>query len=289
MQRFTLPVLSILLFSVACGDDSSSSDSGVVDAARRDAARADAFRADAFRPDGGGGPPDGAPAGDTGITTRDGGLTDASDGGAPVDATTDGAPSCLMEDPGPPPDAGEIDPTPPYIEGACAPMGFGDVPVEATLRFGDETFALGRACAGPYDAEDTMLNTFHGYHFTLAPAGGCSPLLSVITVDTVRYGDPPVDIDLTESLCPDSAMHNTSIHLRLGERRYLPQVGAPGTHHVESFDPLTGATVGSIDVALVEVGTAGPPVAAHLDYRIGAGKFLAGIMPLFITLCAPEE
>ena len=106
------------------------------------------------------------------------------------------------------------------------------------------------------------------------------------TVDSERYGEPPVDANLEETLCEGSALFNTTFRVHLDGLVYERAPGALGTHHVTSFDGMSGATNGWIDVTLTEL-SGGEPIEARLEYTIQRSRFVSAISLGAYDMCAP--
>ena len=65
--------------------------------------------------------------------------------------------------------------------------------------------------------------------------------------------------------------------------------GSGGSLHVETFDPINGATSGWIESTLRPVDGEGATVNARLEYSIEAATSGVGINPLFDDLCEPPR
>lgn len=212
---------------------------------------------------GGGSPSDGPPCGQVSVSPGSGGGG-AGGGGAPGLGT-------------------HFDPC-----GLIAPPSKScSAPATATLTLGDQTFALQRGCVGSLDLEDEVANHFSGVALGLAPSDGCDPLLGIAVLDSVRYGDPPVDIDLDERLCNGSLLRNVGVSVKVDGACGVLSVGAAGTYHVESFDPDTGAMEGSMTGTL-QLPDGGSTLPFQVEFAVGAGTgSIAEFFDAPGDVCAP--
>ncbi len=224
----------------------------------------DALTSGASGTSSGGASGDGPSCGQVGVSPGAGGSGGSGGGGAPGNGT--------HYDP-----CGLIAPPTP----SCA------APATGTLTLGDQTFQLQRACVGPLSLEDEVGNAFEGVAVGLAPNDSCDPIVGIAVLDSVRYGDPPVDIDLDERLCNGSLLRNVGVSVKVNGSCNGLSVGAAGTYHVESFNPITGAIAGSLEGTL-EPANGGSTVPFQLDFSVGAGE---GVLAAFVEapgdVCAP--
>ena len=205
-------------------------------------------------------------------------------------------PNCFIdEEPSPPPDldAGPRDALPIYRHvgpGLIVPPAAGcDAPAEATLTLDGAAIDIGRACWA-YALFEDGIRTFAGFIFTLAPIDSCDAYVSIGIIHGDRYDQLPVTIDLTEPLCPSSALYNVNVFITRGDDYYSLPDAPTGTLRLEAFDQENAIARGRLDTQLWSERDA-RLVPMTLDFDIDYASQRPVRIELFVLwandLCAP--
>jgi hypothetical protein len=116
-----------------------------------------------------------------------------------------------------------------------------------------------------------------------------------------KVGEGPFDVDLTEPLCPGSALHNVSVLvetnsgcLRLDET----SAGVLHVDHVATYELGTDegsethpghAMTGFVDATVRSIDGQGSPIPMHLEFELTSGATTINIYGNYPDLCAPPE